>query len=215
MQLLKQCSEQKVFPWLHYTVSDYFDLSLLASLMKEIDTLNFNPSKDNFREEFNLNYTIANPIVSSVLDNFLQKDNVDFLSSIDERIALSKRRLLRVSIWKDYNKLNLPMHTDSPYKLFTMQIYLPRNNETGYGTTFYDEEGNFFNKTNYTLNHGYFFFPNINKIKTNHSFVEDIKTERCSIIFNILDAQEYTKRKSIAFKDQILRAKKVLDFIEF
>ena len=90
-----------------------------------------------------------------------------------------------------------------------MQVYLPRNNETNYGTTIYDQNGKLIKKTDYKLNNGYFFFPNINNIKTNHSFVEDIKTERCSIIFNIFDKEYYIK------KNKNINNLKFLPCIEF
>ena len=214
MLILKHCSELHINPWTHYTVKNYFEKTVLSSLLSQINTFDFKPSTDVFRNEFNFKYELNNQIISSILDSFLRKENINFLSSIDQRFALAKK-MLRISIWKDFNGLHLPMHTDSDYKLFTMQIYLPRNTETEYGTTFYDQEGNFFKKTNYTLNDGYFFFPNINKIKTNHSFVEDIKTERCSIIFNIIDKQLYMKRNSIALEKRLIIAKNLSNFIEF
>lgn len=214
MSVLKSCSTLHDKPWFHYTVKNYFEENLLNSLLKQIDTFPFNPSRDDFRDEFNLNYQSNNQTISSILDTFLQKDNINFLSSIDNRFNKCTK-MLRVSIWKDFTGLCLPVHTDSIYKLFTMQIYLPRNAEMDYGTTFYDEEENFVKKTDYTLNDGYFFFPNINKIKTNHSFVEDIKRERCSIIFNIIDKQKYTETNSTALDKRLRRAKKALNFIEF
>lgn len=202
MNLLQKCSTKNYYPWLHFIIKNYFDQDTLKKLIKEIDNLSFTKSNDDFREEFNLHYNLNNSLFSSILDNFIQKDNINFLSSIDNRIKNSNK-LLRVSIWKDYNKFYLPIHTDTHYKLFTMQIYLPRNDEKGYGTTIYDENEKFIKTTNYELNNGYFFFPNINNIKTNHSFEKDIKSERCSIIFNILD------------KEKILKTKKHLTFIEF
>lgn len=203
MKLLENCSQRKLIPWLHYIVNDYFDMTLLNSLLNEINSFNFSKSQDDFRDEYNLNYIIGNPTVSKILDNFLQKENIDFLSSIDYRIKNNKK-LLRVSIWKDYKGFRLPIHTDSHYKFFTMQIYLPRNNELDYGTTYYDQNGKFIKKTDYKLNNGYFFFPNINKIKTNHSFEEDIKTERCSIIFNIFDKEYYTKKNKSTINEKFL-----------
>jgi len=208
MSLIQNCSKKNLYPWLHYIINNYFDESNLNKVIKEIDKFSFKQSKDNFREEFNLNYNLNNQVVSMILDNFLQKNNIDFLSSIDDRIKTSNK-LLRVSIWKDYKNFHLPMHTDSHFKLFTMQIYLPRNNENNYGTTIYDQDGKFIKKTDYKLNNGYFFFPNINKIKTNHSFVEDIQTERCSIIFNIFDKDHYLK------KNETIIDKKFLNCIEF
>lgn len=202
MNLIQNCSKKNLYPWLHYIIDNYFDNLTLKNLIKEIDNFSFQESKDNFRDEFNLDYNLSNPTVSLILDNFLKKDNIDFLSTIDNRIKHSNK-LLRVSVWKDYKNFNLPIHTDSHFKIFTMQIYLPRNDELGYGTTIYDQDGKFIKKTDYKLNNGYFFFPNINKIKTNHSFVEDIKTERCSIIFNIFDKENYLKRNPINDKKSI------------
>jgi hypothetical protein len=214
MNLLENCSTKNFYPWLHYIINNYFDEDTLKNLIKEIDNLPFKKAKDDFRDEFNLDYDIKNPIFSSILDNFLQKENIDYLSSIDNRIK-NINKLLRVSIWKDYKNFRLPIHTDSHFKLFTMQIYLPRNNEFGYGTSIYDQEGKFIKTTNYNLNDGYFFFPNINNVKTNHSFVEDIKSERCSIVFNIIDKEKYLKRNSITITEKLSKAKKVINFIEF
>ena len=203
MTLLQDCSKQKLLPWLHYIVHDYFDQTLLNDLLNEINHFAFKKAKDDFRDEFNLNYNTNNSTVKLILDNFLQKDNINFISSIDDRIK-NNTKLLRASIWKDYKGFNLPMHTDCHFKLFTMQIYLPRNDELEYGTTYYDQNGKLIKKTDYKLNHGYFFFPNINKIKTNHSFVEDIKTERCSIVFNIFDKEYYTKKNKNTINEKFL-----------
>jgi len=203
MNLLQDCSKQKLLPWLHYIVNDYFNQTLLNDLLNEINHFDFKKAKDDFRDEFNLNYNTNNSTVKLILDNFLQKDNIDFISSIDDRIK-NNTKLLRASIWKDYKGFHLPMHTDCHFKLFTMQIYLPRNDELDYGTTYYDQNGKLIKKTDYKLNNGYFFFPNINKIKTNHSFVEDIKTERCSIVFNIFDKEYYTKKNKNTINKKFL-----------
>ena len=190
MKLLKDCSTAHFYPWIHYTIQDYFDDFTLNYLLENINQFSFNKSEDSFREECRLSHN--NDIISNIIDNFIKKDNINFLSSIDNRLN-NHNKLLRISIWKDYKNFHLPIHTDIHYKLFTMQIYLPRNNELGYGTTFYDQNEKFVKKTEYTLNGGYFFFPNINKIKTNHSFVENIKTERCSLVFNVFNKDVYVE----------------------
>jgi hypothetical protein len=193
MNLLSNCSEKKIYPWLHYIIYNYFELNLLEQLVEKINYLDFIKSNDDFRDEYTLNPNLNDKLFNSIIDSFLHEDNIKFISDIDNRIK-NNSKLLRVSIWKDYKGFNLPIHTDSHFKLFTMQVYLPRNNETNYGTTIYDQNGTIIKKTDYKLNNGYFFFPNINNIKTNHSFIEDIKTERCSIIFNVFDKEYYSKK---------------------
>lgn len=194
MNLLSNCSQKHAYPWLYYTVKNYFDSNTLDQLLEKITHLQFNKSMDRFREEYSFDSKTNDSLLSSIIETFLCKENIDFLSNIDNRIK-NNARLLRASIWKDYPGFNLPIHTDSYFKLFTMQIYLPRNEEKDYGTTIYDQSGTFVTKTDYTMNNGYFFFPNINKVKTNHSFVENIKTERCSLIFNVFDKEEFYNKK--------------------
>jgi len=204
MSINQTSFSKKIYPWVHYTVHNFFNESQLNLLLDQISLLPFKQSKDEHRDEYNVKYNAST--LDVVLDRFLQKDNIEFITNLDNRLK-NTNKLLRVSIWKDYNGFNLPMHTDSHFKLFTMQIYLPRNNEQGYGTSFYDQNGVFIKKTNYKLNDGYFFFPNYQQIKTNHSFIENITTERCSIIYNIFDRDYYTKKSkdntNIKFVDGI------------
>jgi hypothetical protein len=41
----------------------------------------------------------------------------------------SREKLAKITVWKDLPGFSTPVHTDTPYKLMTMQIYLPTNNE--------------------------------------------------------------------------------------
>lgn len=211
MTLLKSCSNKHIYPWLHYTVANYFNESAVNELFQLFSELSFIDSQDSFRKECNLHYGLNNYNVDYILNNFLQKENIDFLSSIDKRIKNNKC-LLRTSLWKDYNGFHLPIHTDLRFKLFTMQIYFAKNKEEGYGTTIYDQKGNFVKKINYQLNSGYFFFPNIDDTKTNHSFVDNITTERCSLIFNIFDKNLFLEKSKVASWDV---NEKLLSCIEF
>ena len=188
--LIKNCSKEHLYPWMHYEVDNYFDYSLLENLYNLIPTLKFEKCADINRLEFNINdKNLNNIILNKVADNFLNKDNLKFLSNLDDRIK-SSQLLLRASIWKDYPGFNLPIHTDSAYKLFTMQIYLPPTEGLGFGTSIFDKEQKLYKVINYKKNCGYFFFPNINNIKTWHSFEQDITSERCSVIFNIMDRKK-------------------------
>lgn len=187
MKLLKDCSTKHVYPWLHYTVTDYFNEFVVNNSFQLFEELFFHPSDDPFRKECDLHHN-TNDVIDTILNTFLQKENIDFLSSIDSRIK-NKKCLLRTALWKDYEGFHLPIHTDRRFKLFTMQIYFPKNKEEGYGTTIYDQKGNFVKKISYQLNNGYFFFPNINNTKTYHSFVDEITTERYSLVFNIVDKE--------------------------
>lgn len=190
MSLLKNCSFRNESPWLHYTVNNYFTVDDLNELINHIPNLIFLKSQDNFRDEYYINSGI---IFDKIINNFLNKQNLDYLYNQDKRIK-DRKKYLRVSIWKDYNGFTLPIHTDSLHKLFTMQIYLPLDNKGDYGTSFYDENGNYVYTTEYIKNCGYYFFPNIHGIKTNHTFNKHIKTERCSIVFNIFDKDLYNKK---------------------
>lgn len=181
-------------PWIHYLIENYFDELTLSNLISEIPKLNFKKSIDDYRDEYDFNSSnYNNPLIQSIINSFLSTQNINLLSKQNNNLK-EREKILRISIWKDYKGFKLPIHTDSFHKLFTMQIYLPLNSEKDYGTSFYDENNNFYKKSDYILNNGYYFFPNINGIKTNHSFNEDIKTERCSIVFNIFDENLYTKK---------------------
>ena len=193
MKLLNECSSLITVPWNHYNINNSFKEDTLNELLMLIKTVKFNPAGDTFRDEYFLHKSHKIDIVDRVIDQFLHKDNLDFLSKKDSRFVSSKK-ILRVSIWKDYPGFALPIHTDSKHKLMTMQIYLPTNNETGYGTNFYDEDQNFVYRSQYELNNGYLFFPNYNETQTWHSYDTPIKTQRTSIIFNIMDYDSYIKK---------------------
>ena len=193
---LKHCSKKHILPWLHYEVDNYFNDLLLKDIQNLITTLNFENSSDINRLEFNINYKNSNnTICNSIINSFLDMENLNFLSTIDNRIKNSEL-LLRVSIWKDCAGFNLPIHTDSGYKLFTMQVYLPYTEGLGFGTSIFDKEQKLYKIINYKKNCGYFFFPNINNTKTWHSFDQDITSERYSIIFNIMDRKKLVMKNS-------------------
>jgi hypothetical protein len=47
MNLLQDCSKQKLLPWLHYIVNDYFNQTLLNDLLNEINHFDFKKAKDD------------------------------------------------------------------------------------------------------------------------------------------------------------------------
>lgn len=188
---LAEKSTKKIIPWLHYHVKNFFEDNDLSYLNKNITQLTYGTSCDNDRGEYRI--TPSHQLLSLLIKKLTTRSNLEFLSKIDPRIK-NRNTLLRASIWKDEKQFYLPLHTDSAYKLFTMQIYLPQTEETGLGTSFFNEEEQFVYTLEYALNCGYFFFPNINGIKTWHSFQSPIKTQRYSFIVNIFDKDMLEKK---------------------
>jgi hypothetical protein len=192
MTLLQYKSTRCSNPWPHYEVKNLLNQNDLQYIYDNISSLEFIDSLDNHRLEHVV--CPGESFLANIVNSIFNEATIQFLSYIDARIKY-KDKLLRVSLWKDYEGFNLPIHTDSSHKLFTMQIYLPQTEESNLGTSFFDEHQQLVKTTKYDKNCGYYFFPNIHGIKTWHTFNLPIQTERCSLIFNIFDKELYIKKK--------------------
>jgi hypothetical protein len=195
MKLFNECSSLITDPWNHYNIDNIFNENTLDSLMRLIGELKFKSTTNKFRNQYCFHKKNNISLVNYIIDSFLCKDNLSFLCKNDSRFD-SREKLAKITVWKDLPGFSTPVHTDTPYKLMTMQIYLPTNNEKKYGTSFFDKDKNLSYTTDYNMNNGYMFFPNHNGIETWHSYNNaPIISERTSIVFHIVDKELFMKNR--------------------
>lgn len=209
MKTLNECATLITNPWNHYHIKNIFKSETLDALLKLIDCIEYTHLSDTdtvkfsdvnhkkSRNSFPLLKKYKIPIVDYIINSFISKENLSFCEENDNRFK-SANKIAKITLLKDFPGVVLPIHTDAEYKLLTMQIYLPRNNEKNYGTSFYDENKNLVYTNKYELNAGYMFFPNYNSTKTYHAYNQPIITERSSILLNIIDKNLFIKKYSYA-----------------
>lgn len=103
----------------------------------------FNPDDQEFWKHLKEVF-VSDMLLTAITQKFRGKLNMRFGPEWPEMIMVPV-------FYRDYAGYRIGVHTDAPYKIATMQFYLPKDNsQIHLGTSFHKREGNNFNllKTN-------------------------------------------------------------------
>jgi hypothetical protein len=194
---LQDCSHKVQDPWPYFTVTNFFTESYLDSIYKAFDEVDFIISEyddDPCRLEFPFNKTVYDKykFVRQLTDSFKCRSNEVDLYKLTN--TWFKDTYLRISLWLDLPTYVLPIHSDANYKMFTLQIYIPHNDEE-LGTNIYDQNKQLHSIIPFERNNGYWFLPNRDEPISWHGFTQPIKTRRQTIVINIFDKKQYCNKQ--------------------
>lgn len=187
-------------PYTHYFVENTLDTTLIDSLL-ELPVTSFDLDYNlGTREEFNSTRQYITPELISKYESAKRVSDVfldpKVISAIEQKGNISlKGSLLRIEYAVDKDKFWLKPHTDLGVKLFTMLLYLSKDeNAEDWGTDIYADANTFVSTAPYKSNAALCFFPSD---KTWHGFrPRTINGIRKSLIINYV-TQEWRNRQEL------------------